>query len=253
MYIYTPWFTVCIVRGNSTVVLWLISFHFVRLKWIYLSIWWPNMQHIYYRWPPRWNLKLKSHWFWNNLICYRDPVSQLVKLAKLHRSHSPQLPAPENHPPAPLLQSGNPTKGWSAPNLERRIRETSKYRPKPGSKICCPDLRQALTQICQFTHPGPNTSYSEWQKLGEIILKQIQTLEKCPLRFKQPLSPLDIQWVNGRRTLRNIISLKREPCTDGPGVNKAIQFLSRLLPPVKSWYTCHPQGSRKAKSSGIKT
>lgn len=143
------------------------------------------MQHIYYRWPPRWNLKLKSHWFWNNLICYRDPVPQLVKLAKLHYSHPLWLPAPENHPPAPLLQSGNSTKGWSAPNLERRIRETSKYRSEPGSKFCCPDLCQALTQICQFTHPGPNTSDSEWQKLGEISLFQTNTNSgKVPTRFK---------------------------------------------------------------------
>lgn len=98
MYIYTFWFTSCIVRGKWTVVLQLLSFHFVNFKWTYLSIRWPNMQHIYYRWPPRWNLKLKSHWFWNNLICYRDPVPQLVKLAELHHSHSPWLTAWETPP-----------------------------------------------------------------------------------------------------------------------------------------------------------
>lgn len=115
MYIYTFWFTSYTVRGKRTVVLQLISFHFVHFKWIYLSIRWPNMQHIYYRWPPRWNLKLKSTWFWNNLICYRAPVPQLVKLAELRCSHSPRLPAPENHPTALLLEE-NSLKGWSAPN-----------------------------------------------------------------------------------------------------------------------------------------
>lgn len=184
MYIKTLRFTIYIVRGKWTVVLQLISFHFVHFKWIYLSIWWPNMQHIYYRWPPRWNLKLKSHWFWNNLICYRDPVPQLVKLAKLHRSHSPWLPAPESYPPAPLLQSGNSTKGWSAPNLERRIRETSKYRSKTWFQILLSRLMSG-----SYTDLSVRSSWSQhfiqWvAEAGEISLYQTNTnFGKVPTRF----------------------------------------------------------------------
>lgn len=155
----------------------------MHFKWIYLSIWWPNTQHIYYRWPPRWNLKLKSLWFWNNLICCRDPVPQLVKLAKLHRSHSPDCQL-QKITPSPTPTEWESTKGWSAPNLEGRIREISKYRSKPDPKFCCPDLCQTLIQICQFSHPGPNTSYSEWQKLGDISLFQTNTnAGKVPTRF----------------------------------------------------------------------
>lgn len=232
MYIYTFWFTSYIVRGKWAVVLQLISLHFVPFKWIYLSVLWPNTQHIYYRWPPRWNLKLKPHWFWNNFIYSGDPVLQLVKLAELHRSHPRYLAPPENRPPE-LLEE-NSIKGWLASNLERTVRATSKYRPKPSSKVCCSDRHQAVTQICQFIHTGPKISYSEGHKLREwALMKQIQTLGKYMLGFKHKSSASMTQglWVISLTTQES------NPVMNW--VSKAIQFLTRSLPSCKKPFYKH--------------